>query len=117
MRVIFAALVCVLVGCGADDPSILIVSAPVDTSDTQGPYIVEVIPNAPDGVFELRLELSFLDTPELFEEPETGETWRGSIPGQPAGTRVEWFVELVESGGSIVREPQDGTLSFTILSL
>lgn len=112
----YVALLLGAIGCGGDDPSISIVSAPVDTADTQGPYVVEAIPDAPEGVFELRLDVQFLDQPILFV-PLEGEVWRARIPGQPVGSQIDWFVELVDSGGDIVREPSEGVRSFQVLTV
>ncbi|MEM6734131.1 MAG: hypothetical protein AAF658_21390, partial [Myxococcota bacterium] len=101
-----------------DDPRIEIVSFPVDTNDTAGPYRVEVVPtpNDPDEIARLELEVTFLPSVSQvdLDFARDGARWFAEIGGRPAGTEIEFRVALTDSSGTIVRAPADGPLSFQI---
>ncbi|MEL6544574.1 MAG: hypothetical protein AAFQ82_08100 [Myxococcota bacterium] len=115
-----ATLLIFLCACGSD-PTIEIVSFPSDTTDTEGPYQVEVVPtpNDPDELASLELEVTFLPEESNaisdFDPVDGSSTWSALIAGRPAGTTVQFRVKLVESDGTLIREPTEEPLSFRIL--
>ena len=106
LLVLFAA-------CDVADPEIAATTALSSTTDTAGPYVIDVAIDGDLGDHTVRLQ-SAVNTSDLdrflplemtaANDDETG--FFGAIAGQTAGTEVFYFVEIVDGDGSVVdRDP------------
>lgn len=126
MRPALSTVFLLLAACGSD-PTVLILTYPENTRDTEGPYRVEVVPtpNDPERIEDLTVEFGLTSPGGIqsqssvpFIRDPTSGTWWAQLPGRPAGTVVEFRVKLVETSGKIVWAPvlDDEPLTFQILT-
>ena len=82
----------------------------VDTGDAAGPYLVEVGIAAPAGVQTAMLlwrtdpEAGFAAVPLA---PSRDAIYSAVIPGQPYGTRVQYYVAVTDNAGGRALSPVD----------
>lgn len=119
MRGVVLAVSLLLTLCtGCDTGSVIFsVSQLKDTHDTVGPYRVLAEVTDPDGVDQVNLVYRAGTTSAIsveMEELREG-VFEGTIPGQPAGTTITYYVEAID-GDQSVRAPLSGTYSFKVLA-
>ena len=78
------------------------------TTDTVGPYEVQsVVLGITDQVVELRYRpgdgTRFI--PLVMSADDSGERFRAAIPGSPAGTRIGYYVAVLDDGFRIAADP------------
>lgn len=117
-------LVSVVTACTA--PQVMEVVPAADTSDPVGPYRISATVSHPTMVRDLSILWTAqaalgdggVQTGELQRARMTQETegfFEGAIPGQPLGTRVEYWLRLSDVTGSTSDHPDDGSkYSFTV---
>lgn len=108
-RIAIVCAVLVQVGCDEAAPIIESTTRLEDTTDTNGPYVVETVVIGADGD---AIELVYLvdDDPEFIPVamqlvPGT-DVWVGEIPGRPAGTRISYYVEVLRDGDRAAVDPK-----------
>lgn len=100
-----------LVDGDAAAPQLLLVSAPTDTDDLDGPYVVVVDAVDDVGVIAVTVRSTLGDV--VAEEISPGR-WAGELaPGGPPGTVVSWHAEATD-GENIGRLPAEGESSFRL---
>ena len=113
--------------CDAPPPAILSTFVPGDTQDVIGPYTVQLVARdvAGDDTVEVRYGtdgVTFLPI-EAERRPDRDDLYHGEIPGQPRGTRVFVFTDVLRDGAEAVRDPpiqeggQAAYYSFAIAAL
>ena len=107
-----AFVVTLALGCETADPEILGVTELQDTAGTLGPYHVtaEVVGIPDEIVVELHYQVTGAE--EMSSQNMTwlgGHTWHGSIPGQPVGTTIDYFIAAAraEALDKPVTAPED----------
>jgi len=108
--------VCLLLSACSADPQFLATTALGSTHDTAGPYHVDTVVTGVSGSDEVRLLFAIDTTAEnrFFARELTrhggsdGDRWSGTIPGQPPGTDVFYFVEVERGFERIAKDPDDG---------
>ncbi|MDZ7374134.1 MAG: M14 family zinc carboxypeptidase [candidate division KSB1 bacterium] len=98
-------------------PSLTLLTLPRNTPDTEGPYPVEA--QITDDGRIARAEIVRRNGPRWDRIPMVGQGSRyiGWLPGQPLGTRVEFYLEVADDQGNVVREPlaaPEATFSFWV---
>jgi len=78
------------------------------TSDTAGPYVVHSVVIGVDGeAVELNYSVDdarrFIPVPMLAADDE--ESFRGEIPGQPAGSVISYYVAVLRDGEQVASDP------------
>lgn len=108
------ALLLLLASCVPSEPAFVSVLKPTDTTNTIGPYRIEVYVDAGGEVKSLvcrwvtgpnredYAELPF----ELVGDDEVGP-WVVELAGQPADTVISYYLVLVNDEGALVRYPQN----------
>ena len=106
-------------GCQNDTPMIIDTSIIRDTRNTEGPYEVTTVVRD-DGTVD-KVVLFYRTNnmaAEVWLEVSMGsaksDTYKGDIPGQTAGTRVEYWVEATDDAGNKARDlPEAPTQVFS----
>lgn len=120
-RLATASLLAFLAGACTAPPVIESTTRLQATTDTVGPYKVQsIVVGITDQVVELRYRpgdgAPFI--PLVMTADDSGERFRAAIPGNPAGTRIGYYVAVLEDGARIAADP-DGAAArphtFTIL--
>lgn len=108
MREVLAAL-CLIgcAGCVDPEPVIEAVSVLGDTADEVGPYQIDAIVT---GAEDVRVELAYAfdDTRVVFSRRMTrfeDDHYVATISGQPAGTRIFYFVRVMDGDDQLARDP------------
>jgi len=116
-----ARCLCALVVCGlamaacADDPPLIVDTTLVgDTRNNQGPYEVASVVRD-DGKID-RVELHYATSRDgtdtvLPMDPRRGQVYHAGIPGQPADTRVDYWVLAVDNDGNTSTDPPNAPLA------
>ncbi len=89
------------------------------TTDTTGPYVVDVAIDGALGDRTVRLHVAIDSTdPGVFTPVDMTSVdpddrlYSGSIAGQPAGTDVFYFVDIVDADGDVIdRDPANLALA------
>lgn len=109
-------------GCVQATPVIESTTRLEATPDTVGPYQVQaVILGVTDHVVELRyrFEDQARFVPLVMGSDESGERFRAAIPGSPAGTRIFYYVAVLDGDERVAVDPEAagaGPYSFFILA-
>ncbi len=123
---------CPSAGCDVAAPTIAATTILSDTSDVVGPYAVYTVV---EGIGDHRVELRYrLDDTVTFipvlmesidedEDSGDGELYRAAIPGARAGTRISYYIAVLDGtgsgeGGRLAADPEAGAAApyqFTIL--
>jgi hypothetical protein len=106
------ALVCaVLAHAGCDEAAPIIESTTVldDTTDTNGPYLVETVVIGADGdAVELDYvvddDVEFI--PVAMQLVPGTDLWVGEIPGRQVGSRISYYVEVLRDGERAAVDPK-----------
>ncbi len=106
------------VGCNDGAPRFLSLTELTDTTSAVGPYqvVVTVAPGVP--LDSVKLSYKIGDEQEVLVEMTSpgGAVWTGAIPGQPAGTTIEYRVIATDVDGTLTVAPVDdagGHYAFT----
>ncbi|MBK7669822.1 MAG: carboxypeptidase regulatory-like domain-containing protein [bacterium] len=87
-------------------------AVPASTSDTEGPYVVTTNVTDFSGVASMRFFYTSSTTGGPFELPLTTtgqpDQFQAAIPGQAAGTRVQFWLEGADVVGNLSLEPTGG---------
>ena len=106
------------IGTAPDVTPPTIVHAPLgNTGDETGPYVVSATITDASGVVEATVHYS-IDGGGWAAAPladQGGDVWAGSIPGQPAGSVVDYYV-WARDGADPANEATDAVHSFTVLT-
>lgn len=115
LRIITVAWICVVVGCGRDEPRFISTLLPTDTTDTLGPYRIETEVYAPNGVYRLLARVEGDATGGGFgalpfvaiDETQEGGSFYVELPGRPVGTLTRYYLYLADGkrtggGASVV---------------
>ncbi|MEM1008180.1 MAG: hypothetical protein AAGJ35_04170 [Myxococcota bacterium] len=118
-------LMLLMAGCGQQPTEIMESSVALNTVDTQGPYQIQAVIRGDYKPFDVQLIYSVDEwkTRRSVEmTPVEANTFRGSIPGQAAGSVVNYFIQVTDSTEARLTEPlqlpsnlQGKTYSFSIL--
>lgn len=127
-RTLANLLLLVVTSCTAGSQILEVEPAP-DTTDPVGPYRISATVSQASTVRDLSVFWTAF-TPSSDGNMQQGEIQRarmsqetegffeGAIPGQPNGSRIEYFLELRDVTGSRVREPRGSdVLTFHVLNL
>lgn len=101
-----------LVACGRIETKIEYISYLRNTDDTKGPYAVQVVINSDFQPLKANLVYSTDDwkTRQTVSMTQNDDSmFKGYIPGQTAGTTIRYFVEVEDSDGRVVTDPQLST--------
>jgi hypothetical protein len=103
--------------CSEPDPEILATTVLGSTHDTAGPYRVDAIVRNVAGDDEVVLRVG-IDTgnedrffPRAMAEDDTGERFTAAISGQPAGTSVVYFIEVIRDGDRVAIDPDSNLVA------
>lgn len=118
---IAAFLALAAAGCIEATPIIESTTVLQSTPDAVGPYEVQtVVSGVTDHVVELRYR--FADrvrfVPLVMTADQSGERFRAAIPGSPAGTRIFYYVAVLDRDERVAADPEAagaGPFSFEIL--
>jgi hypothetical protein len=125
-RCLFVLLCWVILGvsgCETESPTLLDASILQDTTNANGPYRVmaQVIGDPETTVVELRYQKE--GQAEVIEpmEPYDGLVWFADIPGQPAGSRILYFIAVahvddLENPQTLPEAAPNSRYAFRILS-
>jgi hypothetical protein len=102
-----------LAACDRAAPSIESTTQLADTADTVGPYTVHtVVVGAEGDVVELRYviddELHYIPRRMVADDGGGGELYIGRIPGQPAGSLVQYYVAVMRGDERVAVDPVGG---------
>jgi hypothetical protein len=99
------------VACGEPPTEIHESSVQLNTDDTKGPY--EVMSVVTSGSPSIRVSLIYsidgwktkqsIDMNKI--EAVGQDVYRGKIPGQPAGTTVQYYIQVVDQAEKVTTDP------------
>ncbi len=94
-------------------PAITNVSQPGATTDTAGPYAIAATITDPSTVASAKL-FHRANNGLWIEEPMSlaGGVYQASIPGQPAGTRIDYYIQATDGPGLVSVSPAGAPGSF-----
>ncbi len=101
-------LLCLAIGCAGDVSPVVEVAPLADTRDPLGPYTVTARVLEHRGLERVRLYYRADDASraEIISMDELMDgRFEAAIPGQPAGTRIHWFVEAEDVDGNMGYAP------------
>lgn len=108
---LWAALLCLgLVGCGEVQTTIHETSEVWDTDDNQGPY--QVFATVESDLKPLKVSLVYTTDgwktrKTLTMESISTDVYRAQLPGQKAGTRIEYFVMAEDGDSNKITDPKE----------
>lgn len=90
-----------------------------NTTDTEGPYIVQTKVTDETEVVSVTLKYEVgAGWTEVEMSPIGGDFYQAGIPGQPPGTTIKYYIEAVDNDGNISTDPPtapEAFYSFAIL--
>ena len=119
------ALHCITRAVGVRDPLLIAHQSLVDATDTQNPYQVDAWIKHRSGISGATLYYSTDTTQGYTSAPMSltnaaTDTWSGTIPAQPTGTEIFYYIQAISNDGKMQVRPlpaPDGYWNFEILPI
>ncbi len=114
------AIHCITHTVGVNDPLLIVHQALKDTEETELPYVVVASAEHRSGVASTKLWWRLSGETEYNEvemNPAGGNNWQANIPAQPAGTKVQYYVQAFANNGKTLNRPivaPEGYWQFTV---
>lgn len=102
--------------CGRIETKIEYISYLRNTDDTKGPYSVQVVINSDFQPLKAVLVYTTDDwktTQRASMTRNDDSMFKGYIPGQQAGTTIRYYVEVEDSDGRVITDPQTASSTVT----
>lgn len=117
------ALHCITRAVGVRDPLLIAHQSLEDTQDDQNPYLVDAWIKHVSGISSANLHYTIDTAMGYTSIPMTltnasSDTWSGSIPAQPIGSEIFYYVEAVSNSGKVQVRPMpapEGYWNFEVL--
>lgn len=95
-------------------PVITSVSQPGSTTDETGPYVIDAtitdLSTVASALLYYRVNNGVWQSQTM--SPQVGDVYRGSIPGQPAGAQIDYYVRATDGAGRFSVNPLGAPGSF-----